>query len=54
MEKDTVTVCSECFMASCWKGIFMCNDARDAGTVEKTIKELEAINVEHPNYWKEK
>src|SRR4030042_3599611 len=30
-----ITVCDKCFMASCWHGIFMCQDAQNAGTVGK-------------------
>lgn len=49
----TVTVCDKCLQASCWQGIFMCDEAQFAGTVEKTIDELKALNLEHPDYWKE-
>lgn len=51
MSNNTVTVCDECFQASCWQGIFLCNNAVFAGTVEKTRKELAALNLEHPDYW---
>ena len=30
-----VTVCDKCLKASCWQGVYMCNDTRNAGTVEK-------------------
>jgi hypothetical protein len=50
---ETVTVCSLCLQASCWQGKFMCHDSDIAGTVEKTIPELEALGLEHPSYWEE-
>lgn len=50
-ETKTVTVCSECLCASCWKGELMCSESRDAGTVEKTVEELEELGFESPHYW---
>lgn len=47
----TITVCDNCLQASCWQGIFMCDNARDAGTIEKTIHELEVLNLENSSYW---
>ena len=47
----TVTVCSACLQASCWQGLFYCDEYKTAGTVEKTIEELTALNLEHPSYW---
>ena len=49
-----ITVCDACFCATCWHGIFLCDDAYGAGTVEKTVKELKNLNVEHPCYWADK
>lgn len=52
MEKK-VTVCDKCFKASCWQGLFLCDEAQSAGTTEKTIEELKKLNTgEHPSYWK--
>lgn len=48
---DTVTVCDNCLQASCWQGVFMCQDSRTAGTVEKTREELTALDLEHPSWW---
>lgn len=48
-----VTVCDSCHMACCWQGIFMCSDAKGAGTTEMTVAELRALNREHPSYCKE-
>jgi len=47
----TITVCDNCLQASCWHGIFMCDNSRYAGTIEKTIEELEILNLEHSDYW---
>lgn len=49
---DMITVCSECLKASCWQGIYYCDDHRTAGTVHKSRKELLALNREHPSYLK--
>jgi len=48
-----VTVCDKCFMASCWQGIFMCDDSRGAGTIEKYADELDKLKLEHPSYYSE-
>lgn len=46
-----ITVCDKCLTASCWKGIFLCDEAYGAGTTEKTAEELQALGREHPDYW---
>ena len=51
-DSDKVEVCNRCLMASCWQGIFMCDEAREAGTVIKTVGELRELNREHEDYWK--
>lgn len=50
-ESRLVTVCSACFRASCWHGEFYCSEYRIAGTVEKTVRELKKLNLEHSCYW---
>ena len=50
-DTDIITVCAECFMASCWQGIFMCDKARDADITTKTVAELKKLKLEHPSYW---
>ena len=50
---DTVTVCDKCLRASCWKGEFMCEEARTAGTVEMTRQQLGKLKREHPHHWEE-
>ncbi len=52
MTTDLITVCNKCFQASCWQGIFMCEESQNAGTVKKTRRELEELNLENPCYWK--
>jgi len=51
-EEQLITVCDKCFMASCWQGIFVCEDYYWAGTTQKTIKELKQLDLESPDYWK--
>jgi hypothetical protein len=48
---ETITVCSACLQASCWQGIFYCDDYKTAGTVEKTRADLEALALESSDYW---
>lgn len=50
-DQRKVTVCSACLTASCWHGAFYCDDYKTAGTVEKTVAELRALDLEHPTYW---
>jgi len=52
-EVRTVTVCAACHRAACWHGEFMCDEAKDAGTEERTVEELEALALESPHYWEE-
>jgi len=53
MREIKVTVCAKCLCASCWQGIFMCDESREAGTVEKTIKQLKKLKLESPHYWRQ-
>ena len=48
-----VVVCDKCLRASCWHGMFMCEEAKDAGTVERTRRELIALNRESTDYMME-
>jgi hypothetical protein len=32
-KEPTITVCDKCLQASCWQGIFMCQESAHAGTV---------------------
>ena len=51
-DSDLITVCDKCLQASCWQGIFMCQQSQNAGIVQKTRGELLAMNLEHPCYLK--
>lgn len=51
-DDDLITVCSACLQASCWQGIFMCQRSQGANIVQKTRRDLKALNLEHPSYWK--
>lgn len=53
MNDSTITVCSACLQATCWQGLFYCDEYRTAGTVEKTLEELKALNLEHSDYWRQ-
>ena len=50
---NKITVCSKCLCASCWQGIFYCDEYKTAGTVEKTVEELTKLNLENSDYWKD-
>lgn len=45
-----IAVCDKCLCASCWNGIFYCEESQNAGIVEKSRKELFALGREHPSY----
>jgi hypothetical protein len=51
MSADLVTVCANCLRASCWQGIFYCDEYRTADVVEKPVSELRALGLEHPSYF---
>lgn len=46
-----VTVCDQCKRASCWRGTFMCDKARTAGTIDLPLPKLRELNLEHASYW---
>lgn len=50
-DSDYITVCANCFRASCWQGIFMCDEAKDAPVTEWPRSKLEKLGLEHPDYW---
>jgi len=52
-DQRKVMVCSACLRACCWQGVMMCDEYMEAGTVDKTIKELKELKREHSDYWKE-
>ena len=50
-ETATVTVCSHCLKASCWKGVHLCEAVRAAATVELPVPALVKLGREHSQYW---
>lgn len=50
-DSNYVTVCANCFKASCWQGIFMCDDAKYANVTECPKEKLVEMGLEHPEYW---
>lgn len=50
-DDDIVIVCAECLRACCWHGEFMCDNARDADIVEKTVAELKELGYENEEHW---
>ena len=50
-EDRLVTVCSACLTVSCWQARFMCQRAQTANVERKTIRELRALDREHPSNW---
>jgi hypothetical protein len=50
-DDDLITVCAACLQASCWQGIFMCQQSQSADVVQKTRAALKALGRENPCYW---
>jgi len=46
-----ITVCGACLRASCWQGVFYCDDYKKAGVVKLCVSALQALNYENPSYW---
>lgn len=46
-----ITVCADCGRASCWQGLFFCDNARMAGVHDMSVKELRRMDLEHSDYW---
>jgi hypothetical protein len=49
-----IVVCAACLRASCWQGVFYCDDYQHVGIVRYSMRELVALNLEDPSYWVEK
>ncbi len=49
-----ITVCDKCFCSSCWQGLFLCDYSLNAGTVEKTVRELIELDRENQDYFSRK
>lgn len=52
-EERLIRVCDKCLRASCWQGVFLCDEAQGAGVISKTILELELLDLEHSDFWKD-
>jgi hypothetical protein len=52
-DEREVTVCAACLRASCWTAVFMCDKAASAATTTRTVAQLRALDLEHPDYWEE-
>lgn len=52
-DSDKITVCASCLRACCWQGSFFCDNYREADIIDKTVKELKKLKLEHSDYWKE-
>ena len=50
--KYLVTVCDKCFTATCWQGIFMCQESDTAGTVDLPAWILDKLDFENRDYYK--
>lgn len=46
-----ITVCASCLRTSCWHGEFMCDASSEAGTVQKTSRELRKLDREHSDHF---
>lgn len=46
-----VTVCASCLCASCWLYEFCCDAYRTADVRKLPVRELRALDREHPSYW---
>lgn len=46
-----VIVCEQCNRACCWKGEFMCENAKDAGIKQLKVRQLKTLNLEHERFW---
>jgi hypothetical protein len=48
-----ITVCASCLQASCWQGIFMCDEAECSDIIELPISKLIELDLENPRFWEE-
>lgn len=46
-----ITVCSACLQASCWRGVLMCENSRNAGTETLSVGVLRRLKYERSDYW---
>ena len=48
--KDLIWVCANCYQASCWAGIFMCDKAVGADLVRIPKWVARKLGLEHEDY----
>lgn len=46
-----VIVCDKCLRASCWLGIFMCDESKTAGLTVISWRKAAALKLEHRDYY---
>ena len=51
MDEPRTLVCAACKSASCWWGIFYCDQYRNVGLARATEAQLRALELEHPDYF---
>lgn len=51
MKDYLVTVCAECLTASCWHGVFMCQQSAGADIKTLRASDLRALDREHPSHY---
>ena len=47
-----VTVCDKCLRASCWQGVFYCDDYKSAGIKEVSVARLSKLKLENEHFWR--
>lgn len=52
LSRKLITVCDSCLCASCWQGVFYCDNHKQAGITQLTKAKLRKLNREHSCYWK--
>lgn len=46
-----VTVCASCLRASCWLGLFYCDNYKTAGLTVISHRKAAAMKLEHKSYY---
>jgi len=51
--EQLVEVCDGCLKACCWHGEFMCDNAKNCGTIRVHKDDLRRLDREHSSYWEQ-
>jgi hypothetical protein len=51
-KEKLITVCAACLRASCWQGVYYCDEASNSATVQLPRSKLIALRREHPSFWR--